>query len=84
MVGIETEQGSSRPESGRQRYATDSGIHSPRRRDILQNLGIPFTVRTADADETCSLENPAERVAAIAVRKCRAVCNAMTNDGTPD
>ena len=56
--------------------------NSPRRRDILADLGIPFTVRTADADETCSLENPAERVAAIAVRKCRAVCNAMTNDGT--
>ena len=56
--------------------------NSPRRRDILADLGIPFTVRTADADETCSLENPAERVAAIAARKCRAVCNAMTNDGT--
>lgn len=83
MVGIETEQGSSRPDSGRQRYMQlILASNSPRRRDILADLGIPFTVRTADADETCSLENPAERVAAIAVRKCRAVCNAMTNDGT--
>lgn len=56
--------------------------NSPRRREILAGLNIPFTVRTAEADETCSLKNPAERVAAIAVRKCRAVCHAASADGT--
>lgn len=51
--------------------------NSPRRKEILRGLGISFSVRTAGADETCSLANPAERVAAIAVRKGRAVYNAM-------
>ena len=46
---------------------------SPRRREILSCLGIPFTVRTAETDEHCDIADPAGRVTAIAARKCQAV-----------
>ena len=39
---------------------------SPRRKEILTTLGVAFTVRTADADETCDLTDPGARVEAIA------------------
>ncbi len=55
---------------------------SPRRREILSTcLGLPFTVRTADTDETCTLPDPAERVMAIASRKCEAVRAALAAEG---
>ncbi len=46
---------------------------SPRRREILSCLGIPFAVRTAETDEHCDIADPAGRVMAIAARKCQAV-----------
>jgi septum formation protein len=55
---------------------------SPRRREILTTLGVDFTVRTADADETCDLTDPGERVETIALRKCLAVEAAMEAEGT--
>lgn len=45
---------------------------SPRRREILASLGVPFTVRTADADESCDIEDEGARVEAIASKKCAA------------
>jgi septum formation protein len=59
---------------------------SPRRREILTTLGVDFTVRTADADETCDLTDPGGRVETIALRKCLAVEAAMEAEGalTPD
>ena len=57
---------------------------SPRRREILSALDIPFTVRTSDADETCRITDPAGRVAAIASVKCAAVRDAMLSEGTLD
>ncbi len=46
---------------------------SPRRREILATLGVPFTVRTADTDETCDLTDEGARVEAISAQKCAAV-----------
>lgn len=46
---------------------------SPRRREILQNLGIPFEVITCETDESCSLTDPAEYVRELATRKGLAV-----------
>ncbi len=47
---------------------------SPRRRELLEQVGIPFTVDTSDADETmpegCA---PAEYVEELSGRKARAV-----------
>jgi septum formation protein len=59
---------------------------SPRRREILTTLGVDFTVRTADADETCDLTDPGGRVETIALRKCLAVEAVLEAEGmlTPD
>lgn len=46
---------------------------SPRRREILATLGVPFTVLTAETDETCDLSDPGGRVEEISKRKCLAV-----------
>ena len=55
---------------------------SPRRREILSALGVEFTVRTADADETCALTDPGQRVEAISAQKCLAVRDLLTAEGT--
>lgn len=47
---------------------------SPRRRELLGRLGLPFVVRPADVDETLESEVPIpESVAALAERKAGAV-----------
>lgn len=46
---------------------------SPRRRELLQQLGLTFTVRPADADESVAPGlTPEETVKTIALRKARA------------
>ena len=57
---------------------------SPRRKEILTTLGVEFTVRTADADESCELSDPGARVEAIALKKALAVQEAMRAEGTLD
>ena len=57
---------------------------SPRRREILTTLGVDFTVRTADADETCDVSDPGARVEAISVRKCHAVRDLVASEGHLD
>ena len=54
---------------------------SPRRREILTNLGIPFEVVTSDADESCSLTNPADFVRELAARKGEAVRELLRGQG---
>lgn len=46
---------------------------SPRRREILENLGLSFRVVTADVDETCTEQNPRRYVEELALRKGQAV-----------
>lgn len=46
---------------------------SPRRREILENLGVKFTVVTADTDESSNIQNPEELVKELAYRKANAV-----------
>lgn len=46
---------------------------SPRRREILELLGLDFTVETADTDESCDIREPGELVAALAAKKGEAV-----------
>lgn len=47
---------------------------SPRRAEILRRIGVSFTVLPADADESVSASlSPAETVAALSLRKARAV-----------
>ncbi len=59
---------------------------SPRRREILACLGVPFTVCVADADETCDIPDEGARVEAIAAKKCEAavaMLMAEQGDGLP-
>ena len=57
---------------------------SPRRREILTTLGVDFTIRTAEADESCDLSDPGARVEAISVKKCHAVRDALAAEGVLD
>ncbi len=54
---------------------------SPRRREILSALGIDFTILVADADESCDLTDPGERVEAISIKKCLAARDRLVAEG---
>lgn len=53
---------------------------SPRRREILENLGLKFEIIVADADESSSIRDPHELVATLAARKGRAVLERLGKD----
>lgn len=46
---------------------------SPRRREILELLGLDFAVQTADTDESCDIREPDMQVASLAAKKGEAV-----------
>lgn len=47
---------------------------SPRRKELLGRIGLPFTVRTASHDETMDLfANPSDEVARVSLLKAKAV-----------
>lgn len=50
---------------------------SPRRKEILENLGLKFDIIVADADERSDERDPKQRVAALAAIKGRAVLDAL-------
>jgi len=53
---------------------------SPRRRELLQGLGIPFTVLSSDVDESTSPElTPQEIVESLAQRKAREVAKNVSD-----
>ena len=45
---------------------------SPRRKEILENLGIKFSIAVSDADEHCGVKNPAVFVKEVSLRKALA------------
>lgn len=51
---------------------------SPRRRELLSGLGIPFEVLPAHADEQCGLTDPAAYAEELARRKGRAVAETLS------
>lgn len=53
---------------------------SPRRRELLSELSVPFTVCTADVDERIGGYPPEELVQLLSVRKARAVLPQVTED----
>ena len=57
---------------------------SPRRREILENLGLSFHIVTADVDETCSETDPRRYVEELALRKGRAVLDRLAAEGKVD
>ncbi len=57
---------------------------SPRRREILGNMGVSFTVLAADADESSSLSDPCELTRELAERKAKATLDVLTARGEAD
>ena len=53
---------------------------SPRRRELLQLVLPSFTVRPAECDETCDLQDPHSLVTELARRKCRAAAAVSSPD----
>ena len=53
---------------------------SPRRREILSDLGLQFDIVTADTDESCDITNPKLLVEELALRKGRAVADSLDCD----
>lgn len=54
---------------------------SPRRSEILQNLGIPFEIVTAETDESSEIRDPAALVEALSRRKGEAVLALLRERG---
>ena len=52
---------------------------SPRRKEILENLGLKFDIVTADADESSDITDPEGLVMTLAARKGRAVVEKLTD-----
>lgn len=57
---------------------------SPRRREILGNMGASFTVLAADADESSSILDPCALTRELAKRKARAALDALIARGEAD
>lgn len=59
---------------------------SPRRREILENLGVTFSVLTVPTDESSEITDPRCLVEELSVRKGLAVKDALKQEGrmTPD
>ena len=53
---------------------------SPRRKEILQNLGVEFEIITADADESSDIADPRALVTELASRKGRAVADMLGDE----
>lgn len=53
---------------------------SPRRREILSELGLKFEILTADTDETCMLTDPHAYVEELSLRKASAVIDKIDSD----
>ena len=53
---------------------------SPRRKEILENLGISFEIVTADTNEDSEITDPSELVRELSVRKGRAVAEKIIAD----
>ena len=54
---------------------------SPRRREILENLGVAFEIVTAETDESSTLTDPASLVEELSQRKGRAVLEKLKSQG---
>jgi septum formation protein len=62
------------------KYPLVLASNSPRRKEILSNVGVPFTVQTQDTDESFSESMPAHEVAAyLATKKNTAFENLPEN-----
>ena len=54
---------------------------SPRRREILQNLGLSFEIVTAETDESSQTTDPCALVEELSMRKGIAVRDLLLSEG---
>lgn len=54
---------------------------SPRRREILRNIGVDFEIITADTDESSDITDPARLTEELSQRKGRAVAALLKSQG---
>lgn len=54
---------------------------SPRRKEILQNIGLSFEVITADTDESCEERDPSRLCEILSLRKGQAVADMLSSEG---
>lgn len=54
---------------------------SPRRKEILERLGVPFEVFVSDADETCDERDPERLSEILSARKGEAALQKLTDAG---
>ena len=57
---------------------------SPRRKDILEGMGVTFTVLTANTDESSDISDPIELTTELARRKGEAVYSLLCQRGESD
>lgn len=57
---------------------------SPRRKEILEGLGLKFQIITADTDESCNKSDPYEYTSELALRKGVAVFEKIKNEISDD
>ena len=57
---------------------------SPRRKEILENLGLDFAVITSEADEQSDIKDPEELTTELAKRKGQAVADFLSASGNLD
>ena len=55
---------------------------SPRRREILENLGVEFEIMVSEADEESDEKDPARLVRELSLRKGRAVAERIIEENT--
>jgi len=55
--------------------------NSPRRKEILENIGLAFEIVTTNADETCTATDPSEYVKELALRKGEATLALLKERG---
>ena len=65
----------------KQNYSVILASKSPRRREILEGLGVSFAVVVADADESSELCDPESLVKTLALRKGVAVRDRLCAEG---
>ncbi|MBQ7039242.1 MAG: septum formation protein Maf [Clostridia bacterium] len=54
---------------------------SPRRREILENLGLDFEIVVSNADESCEISDASELVSELSERKAMAVLKMLRDEG---
>ena len=74
-------RGRNPPKKGTYRMKLILASQSPRRKEILENLGLEFEIVTSDADESSSVTDPYRLVEELSRRKGKAVRELLLSQG---